>query len=907
MVARNEVHRGDSGDQYQHHQHQYYQHHQHGQPPRPQHEREVIAANTNYGSSDSDRKYRSNDIHEHIGPNPTTPDQTNSRDDDEMHLQQHAYAGSGCARPDLQGGGELSRLASHIGKMLEPKPIVVYYKKKRPGDQQQQQQQQQRRQDGENEVPAVPLGQEGETAHAVPRGQRRVRNPPPRMTHLGPSSRDAPSRQHQHDQQQQGINENGEERGTDQHAEGFSCYYSRRPGEYLPDNRSDWRPVELRDDEATHLPWEQRKHHQSSAGTDTPLHANTSVKTNSRARQRDGNGDGPSNTSGDNNDDLPPMVLQTMFQYDDEEFIAAANTIMEHIQWKEVAHMDRKIGKMMAGATGTGANEGGSDDGQGNTSNSTLSSSDSAPSLIDNLGKGFVEAFLSALEYRMEGANHGEGENEMDGIVMEIQRMVDQHAAYFVAKDDIKVQMEAVPNGDKGNTVDGSAEISQDPQKKRSGFLPHADQSIAGYVPLEHNTPRSKNTSANKADEISIAKSFASTVKSAYEKIGDTLKSISREGSEANLQDKDKKGQVVACEGAEQETKSTGTVAYGRYIAPSGSALVDQSQRRQELVIEMQRLHAFMEKAGPMHNEVQRSCQYKIEELRTELEAMTLAAVNDGEISEVSSRSFDEKEGAVSPITARQQEERERDQKRDELIEKIEKLEQQLAAASNRVVRTSCERRIEQLQRDLTELDGLDSPLKLHDSAKNAAADAMVELHEEPNASRDTRDYSLQRQAVVDEMKRVEHVLNTTRIEDVKNSCRVRLEELRLELTNLTPEEGKEAAPFVDIAPLASFDRTSVIHGGSAPASTKKSTSHLTDRGRGRRLVKVMAPTDLPGGCKFSARLGNGEEFLASVPAGGVRKGEIFVSPVGNIDDLELGNSACGCILPWMDYLYDKL
>ena len=576
--------------------------------------------------------------------------------------------------------------------------------------------------------------------------------------------------------------------------------------------------------------------------------------------------------------------------------------------------MDRKIGKMMAGATGTGTNEGGGDDGEGSTGNSTLSSSGSAPSLIDDLGRGFVEAFLSALEYRMEGANHGEGENEMDGIVMEIQRMVDQHAAYFVAKDDIKVQMEALPNDDKGNDVDGSVESYQNPQKKRSGFLPHADQSIAGYVPLEHNTPRSKNTSANKADEISIAKSFASTVKSAYEKIGETLKSISREESEGNLQDKDKKGQVVASEGAEQETKSTGTVAYGRYIEPSGSALVDQSQRRQELVSEMQRLHAFMEKAGPMHSEVQRSCQYRIEELRTELEAMTLAAVNDGEISEVSSRSFDEKEGAVvSPSTTRQQEEREKekDQKRDELIEKIEKLEQQLAAASNRVVRTSCERRIEQLQRELTELDGLDSPFKLHDSAKNADADADIMMELEPTASRDARDYSLQRQALVDEMKRVEHVLNTTRIEDVKNSCRVRLEELRLELTNLTPEKGNETPPFVDIAPSASFnvqeDRTSAIPGGSTPASTKKSISHPTDRGKGRRLVKVMAPTDLPGGCKFSARLGNGEEFLASVPAGGVRKGEIFVSPVGNIDDLELGNSACGCILPWMDYLYDKL
>ena len=841
MVARGVEHRRDGGDQY-HQPQQYYQqhqppptHHQHFQPPRERPQHEVIADNggKSYHSS-------GNPAHQHTDP--TAPRQTNSHDD-EMHLQQHAYAGSGCARPDLQyQGGELSRLASHIGKMLEPQPIVVYYKKKRPGDQQQQKE----RQDGDDEVPAMPLGQEGEMAHAVPRGQRRVRNPPPRMTHLGPSSQGGQHRQHQDQQGNNGISGHNQDRETghhQQHAEGFDCYYSRRPGEYLPDNRSDWRPVKLRDDEATPLPWEQRKRHNNSAGTDTPLHANTSVKPG----QRDGDGDGPSNTS-DSKDDLPPMVLQTMFQYDDEEFIAAANTIMEHIQWREVAHMNRKVGKMMASATG-------GDDGEGSTSNSTLSSSDSAPSLIDDLGKDFVEAFLSALEYRMEGTNHGGGDNEMDGIVMEIQSMVDQHAAYFVAKGDIKVQMEAMPNSDRGDNDNGGNDIPQESPKKRPEFLPHADQSIAGYVPLEHNTPRSKNTSANKGDEISIAKSFASTVKSAYEKIGETLKSISREGSEANLQDKDKADQEVALGGIEQETKSTSTVAYGRYIEPSGSKLVDQSQRRQELVSEMQRLHAFMEKAGPMHNEVQQSCQYRIEELRTELEAMTLAAVNDGEISEVSSRSFDEKEETVvSPSTARQQQERGKDQARDELIEKIEKLEQQLASASNQVVRVSCERRIEQLQRDLTKLDGLDSPLRSLDPAANAELETVVQA--EPNASNnDHQQNSLQRQAVVDEMKRVQHVLNSTRIEDVKNSCRLRLEELRVELSNLTPGEAEE----ITIAPSASFsvleDRNPIIHGVSTHGHPKTPTSHPADQGKRQRLVKVMAPTDLPGGCKFSARL----------------------------------------------------
>ena len=683
--------------------------------------------------------------------NPCSPDHPNDGVDD-LSLYQNV--------PEYEGG-ELSRLASHIGKMLEPKPIIVHYKKKRPGQQ------------TGNDAPATPLSQVGEMAHAVPRGRRRVRNPPPRMTHFGPTQ----------GEQQPGGRADGNEGGED--SAGFSCYYSRRPGEYLPDNRSDWRPVELRDDETTPLPWEHNHH----VGAHTPQHANTSAKvTSQRSEPRDGIGGGNFN----DNDQLPPMVLQTMLKYDDEEFIAAANTIMEHIEQREVAHMDRKISKMMAESSsiavrGSAGNRGGGDDGEGSISNSTLSSSDTVPRLIDDFGKGFIDAFLSALEYRVErtttsgiSSNYShprEEETEMDDIVMEIKSMVDQHAAYFVAREEIREQV-TTPNDTELSNI--GTETAPEPTKRHSGFLPHADQSIAGYVPLEHNTPRSKNTSAaNKADDISIVKSFASTVKSAYEKIEETLKkSISREVGEANLQVKDESNN-----------------AYGRYIEPSNSALLDQSQRRQELVSEMQKLHAFMEKAGPMHSEVRRSCQHRIEELRTELEATTLTVSND------------------------------------------------------------------------------------------------------------TREDSLQRQAVVDEMKRVEHVLNSTRVEDVKDSCRVRLQELRVELMSLSPAEceGDDFTPSVAIVPSAS---SFSVQDAQNPVIHNASTGSIVKDGKERRHVKVMAPADLPGGCKFSAQLGNGEEFLATVPSGGVRKGEIFVS---SVEEMQLGSSACGGCVSIMDYLYDKL
>jgi len=752
MVVPNAGRHG-GGDQYQRYpQQQQYGHGypsvrpQQGVPGHRQQQHEMV--------TDIDGLHGGKNHNDHT--NPSSPDHPNDGVDD-LSLYQNV--------PEYKGG-ELSRLASHIGKMLEPKPIIVHYKKKRPGQQ------------TGNDAPAMPLSQVGEMAHAVPRGRRRVRNPPPRMTHFGPTQ----------GEQQPGGRADGNEGGEDN--AGFSCYYSRRPGEYLPDNRSDWRPVELRDDETTPLPWEHNHH----GGAHTPLHANTSAKvTSQRSEPRDGIGGGTFN----DNDQLPPMVLQTMLQYDDEEFIAAANTIMVHIEQREVAHMDRKISKMMAESSsiavrGSAGNREGGDDGEGSISNSTLSSSDTVPRLIDDFGKGFIDAFLSALEFRVErtttsgtSSNYShltEEETEMDAIVMEVKNMVDQHAAYFVAREEIREQV-TTPNDTELSNIE--TDTAPEPTKRHSGFVPHADQSIAGYVPLEHITPRSKNTSAaSKADEISIAKSFASTVKSAYEKIGETLKkSISREGGEANLQ-----------------VKEESTNAFGRYIEPSNSALLDQSQRRQELVSEMQKLHAFIEKAGPMHSEVRRSCQHRIEELRTELEAMTLTVSND------------------------------------------------------------------------------------------------------------TREDSLQRQAVVDEMKRVEHVFNSTRVEDVKDSCRVRLQELRVELVSLSPAEceGCDFTPSVAIVPSASSfsvqdAQNPVIHNASTGSA---STGSIVKVGKERRHVKVMAPADLPGGCKFSAQLGNGEEFLATVPSGGVRKGEIFVS---SVEEMQLGSSACGGCMSIMDYLYDKL
>ena len=50
------------------------------------------------------------------------------------------------------------------------------------------------------------------------------------------------------------------------------------------------------------------------------------------------------------------------------------------------------------------------------------------------------------------------------------------------------------------------------------------------------------------------------------------------------------------------------------------------------------------------------------------------------------------------------------------------------------------------------------------------------------------------------------------------------------------------------------------------------------------RKEKVIAPADLPAGFRFTAQMGD-EEFMATVPADGVKMGELFLSTYTALDE----------------------
>lgn len=67
-------------------------------------------------------------------------------------------------------------------------------------------------------------------------------------------------------------------------------------------------------------------------------------------------------------------------------------------------------------------------------------------------------------------------------------------------------------------------------------------------------------------------------------------------------------------------------------------------------------------------------------------------------------------------------------------------------------------------------------------------------------------------------------------------------------------------------------------------------------------VCDVVAPSDLPGGYMFEAQLG-GKKFLATVPPGGVTKGQRFVSTMKELETIEIPvplggwrDETCDCV-----------
>ena len=69
----------------------------------------------------------------------------------------------------------------------------------------------------------------------------------------------------------------------------------------------------------------------------------------------------------------------------------------------------------------------------------------------------------------------------------------------------------------------------------------------------------------------------------------------------------------------------------------------------------------------------------------------------------------------------------------------------------------------------------------------------------------------------------------------------------------------------------------------SSPVSTRQVNNTIDPNLQGVPMVDVVAPADLPGGYMFEAEIEE-HRFLATVPAGGVKKGETFCCYMKDLD-----------------------
>lgn len=83
-----------------------------------------------------------------------------------------------------------------------------------------------------------------------------------------------------------------------------------------------------------------------------------------------------------------------------------------------------------------------------------------------------------------------------------------------------------------------------------------------------------------------------------------------------------------------------------------------------------------------------------------------------------------------------------------------------------------------------------------------------------------------------------------------------------------------------------------VVHSRSLSSASKDSA--------GLEKVEVVAPADLPEGYTFEAQIGK-KRFLATVPAGGVKKGEQFFSTMRELEQVQIEAPVGG----WRDGLFD--
>ena len=179
---------------------------------------------------------------------------------------------------------------------------------------------------------------------------------------------------------------------------------------------------------------------------------------------------------------------------------------------------------------------------------------------------------------------------------------------------------------------------------------------------------------------------------------------------------------------------------------------------------------------------------------------------------------------------------------------------------------------------------------------------------------------SLARQQIMAEINETKFLMQGSATPEAKNFWQKHLTELNQRLVSLNMEEQGQsrgggggagfesgvydAGPQIEQRPQVENYGFSGNNQAANNYYEEDQRPGVSPRSKGRSsslsTCDVVAPSDLPGGYMFEAQLGS-KKFLATVPSGGVTKGQNFISTMRELDRIEIPITMGG----WKDDLCD--
>eukprot|EP00934_Nitzschia_sp_Nitz4_P006189 Nitzschia sp. Nitz4//scaffold81_size91200//22870//24707//NITZ4_004980-RA/size91200-snap-gene-0.29-mRNA-1//-1//CDS//3329558692//6179//frame0 len=191
-------------------------------------------------------------------------------------------------------------------------------------------------------------------------------------------------------------------------------------------------------------------------------------------------------------------------------------------------------------------------------------------------------------------------------------------------------------------------------------------------------------------------------------------------------------------------------------------------------------------------------------------------------------------------------------------------------------------------------------------ATQNTSVGGSVEAHHPQG--QDTSE-SLARQQLLAELKEASNLMAESVTPEAAQFWRNHVVELQTRLRALhegsvpvSTDLGGASSPASAVSGgVAGIEGTqSLLSPAASQAASEPATNEMDPQVQGLPMVDVVAPSTLPEGYTFEAEIDN-KRFLATVPAGGVRKGQTFTCYMRDVDkidsDIPVGR--------WRDELFD--